>query len=104
MGETVTLFGVTAGGWAAAHNGVDVRVNIHICLANCNSSRVVVGGKSLSYTDGGIFAFEDRLHHEVINEASLDRQPRLNLVIGALHPSFNPDVNPNQCSWEWPPP
>eukprot|EP00928_Gymnodinium_smaydae_P063262 TRINITY_DN46903_c0_g1_i1.p1 TRINITY_DN46903_c0_g1~~TRINITY_DN46903_c0_g1_i1.p1 ORF type:complete len:527 (+),score=40.66 TRINITY_DN46903_c0_g1_i1:189-1769(+) len=93
----VAVFAVEAGGFAQFHVGTDKRVNVHLCLANCNSSRIVVGGESLPYHDGSLFAFEDRADHEVLNDAKAGEPDRLNLVIGLLHPSFNPDVNDHHC-------
>lgn len=85
--EVVGLFGITGNeGWALVHNGQDLRINVHLCLLNCNYTRVVVGlNRTLSYFDGSLFAFEDRHYHELFNEGP---EMRVNLVIGVLHPDY----------------
>lgn len=87
--ETVTVFRVRGPGFAHLHTGQDLRVNVHFCLVNCNGSTLSVGGVSKSYFDGSLFAFEDRMDHEVVN--ALKGKDRINLVVGVLHPDFLPD-------------
>lgn len=89
--ELVALFGVRSAGWVPIHAGQDVRINVHLCLANCNDSKIEVAGESLIYQDGSLFAFEDRADHEILNNGKIGNRERLNLVIGVLHPDFDPD-------------
>ena len=49
------------------------RVNIHLCLLNCNESRINVAGQTKQYFDGSFFAFEDRAAHEIVNEGGKER-------------------------------
>ena len=85
--EAVILFRVAAGGTAPLHMGQDARINVHLCLLNCNSSQIAVGGDLRNYSDSSLFAFEDRADHEIINH---DRQnDRISLTIGVLHPDFS---------------
>eukprot|EP00746_Dinoflagellata_sp_MGD_P090139 gnl/MRDRNA2_/MRDRNA2_355696_c0_seq1.p1 gnl/MRDRNA2_/MRDRNA2_355696_c0~~gnl/MRDRNA2_/MRDRNA2_355696_c0_seq1.p1 ORF type:complete len:335 (-),score=61.08 gnl/MRDRNA2_/MRDRNA2_355696_c0_seq1:245-1123(-) len=86
--EVVGIFGVRAGGWVPLHHGQDIRVNVHLCLSDCNASWISVSGEDVPYTDGGWIAFEDRADHEIFNKGT---GVRLNLVIGVLHPDFDPD-------------
>jgi len=88
--EVVALFRVKGPGAAYLHSGQDVRVNVHLCLVNCNSSRLWVAGDERPYFDGSLFAFEDRADHEILNVGSEDR---INLVIGTLHPDLDPVKN-----------
>ena len=91
--EVVGLFRISGQGWVPIHHGQDVRVNIHLCLVNCDRARILVAGNTLEYRDGSLFAFEDRAGHELFNDAPLGID-RVNLVIGVLHPDFNPDGLP----------
>lgn len=45
---------------AHLHEGQDARINVHLCLLNCNASKIVVAGEMKEYHDGILFAFEDR--------------------------------------------
>lgn len=85
--EAVILFRVAAGGAAHLHDGQDARINVHLCLLDCNASEIVVAGDARPYTDGSLFAFEDRADHEIINRGELDR---LLLTIGVFHPDYDP--------------
>jgi hypothetical protein len=38
----------------------DARINVHLCLLNCGGAAVVAGGELRNYSDGSLFAFEDR--------------------------------------------
>lgn len=89
--EMVGLFRVRGPGFAYMHHGQDSRVNTHFCLYGCSQSQITVAGETKPYSDGSIFAFEDRCDHEVANNASEDR---VNLVIGVVHPDFDPDKRP----------
>lgn len=51
----------------------DARVNVHMCLLNCEDSQLMVAGHSHQYTAGSLVAFEDRAMHEIINSGSKDR-------------------------------
>jgi hypothetical protein len=85
--EAVILFRVAAGGSAHLHDGQDARINVHLCLLDCNASEIVVAGDARSYADGSLFAFEDRADHEIINRGEHDR---LLLTIGVFHPDYDP--------------
>eukprot|EP01052_Picozoa_sp_SAG31_P014121 SAG31_NODE_867_length_11367_cov_25.365992_3_plen_456_part_00 len=86
--EAVILFRVAAGGMAYLHEGQDPRINVHLCLINCNGSKIVVAGEKKDYYDGILFAFEDRADHEIIN--TYDDKDRISLTIGVLHPDYDP--------------
>ena len=55
--EAVILFRVAAGGTAPLHMGQDARINVHLCLLNCNASQIAVGGDLRNYSDSSLFAF-----------------------------------------------
>ena len=42
----------------------DARINVHMCLLNCEGAALVAGGSLHNYTAGSLVAFEDRLDHE----------------------------------------
>ena len=42
------------------HTGQDARINVHFCVLNCGQSQVSVAGSVRNYSDGSLFAFEDR--------------------------------------------
>merc|ERR1712113_375411 len=54
--ELVGVFRVRGAGHAHLHNGVDARVNVHLCLLNCHGSRIIVAGEPKDYYDGSLFA------------------------------------------------
>merc|ERR550532_173588 len=85
--EFVGLFRVKGPGHAYVHTSQDHRINIHLCLSGCNGSQITVAGQAERYFDGSLFAFEDRADHEIANSWAVDR---INLVIGVLHPDFDP--------------
>jgi hypothetical protein len=87
--EEVVLFRVKAQGMATLHQGQDPRVNVHLCLLNCNQSKILVAGEVMNYHDSAFFAFEDRADHEIINMDA--DQDRINLAIGVLHPDYRPN-------------
>ena len=84
--EAVILFRVSAGGLAHLHQGQDARINVHLCLLNCDDSAVVVGGSLKNYTAGSLLAFEDRADHEIIN---IGKDDRVSLTVGVLHPDYD---------------
>merc|ERR1712232_672690 len=55
--EMVGLFRVQGNGHAHLHNGVDARINVHLCLLNCEGSQIIVAGKPIEYYDGSFFTF-----------------------------------------------
>ena len=83
--EAVILFRVKAGGMANLHNGQDARVNVHMCLLNCNESTLIVAGDAHRYTAGHLVAFEDRAMHEILNAGEQDR---ILLAVAVLHPDL----------------
>eukprot|EP00747_Dinoflagellata_sp_TGD_P107063 gnl/TRDRNA2_/TRDRNA2_170012_c2_seq6.p1 gnl/TRDRNA2_/TRDRNA2_170012_c2~~gnl/TRDRNA2_/TRDRNA2_170012_c2_seq6.p1 ORF type:complete len:360 (+),score=27.48 gnl/TRDRNA2_/TRDRNA2_170012_c2_seq6:271-1350(+) len=89
--EQVVLFRLKGGTAVYPHTGNSQRINVHLCLLNCNSSHIRVAGDVKPYFDGSFFAFEDRAFHEIVNYGSEDR---INLVMQIVHPSLCPD---NSC-------
>ena len=89
--EAVILFRVEAGrGMAHLHSGQDARINVHMCLMNCDGAQVSVAGQLRNYSAGSLLAFEDRADHEVIN--AHPRSDRISLTIGVLHPDYEASV------------
>ena len=91
--EAVILFRIAAGGMAHLHQGQDARVNVHLCLLNCAGSSVVAAGSQRHYSDGSLFAFEDRADHEIIN--THPSRDRISLTVGVLHPDLVMDAHPS---------
>ena len=89
--EGVILFNVKSDGHAHMHFGTATRVNTHLCLLDCNASRISVASEVRDYHDGSFFAFEDRADHEIFNSGAEDR---INLAVAVLHPSWKGDVMP----------
>ena len=88
----LTLFAISPGGWVPKHHGQDPRINIHLCLLNCESSWIVAQGRRHEYKAGGLLAFDDPGDHEVHND---DQQAaRVVLGLGVLHPSITPQHGP----------
>lgn len=85
--ECVTIFRLAPHGWAPVHSGQDARVNVHLCLLNCDRSWIRVGnsGKHF-YRAGSILAFHDSFDHEVYNEDPI--QDRIILHIATYHPDL----------------
>lgn len=83
--EAVIVFRIAAGGMAHLHNGQDARINCHLCLLNCDGAALVAAGSIRNYSDSSLFAFEDRVDHEIINVGTKDR---ISLTIGVLHPDL----------------
>jgi hypothetical protein len=52
----------------------DARINVHMCLLNCEGAALVAGGSLHNYTAGSLVAFEDRLDHESARNDHLPRQ------------------------------
>eukprot|EP00931_Biecheleriopsis_adriatica_P088575 TRINITY_DN62867_c0_g1_i1.p1 TRINITY_DN62867_c0_g1~~TRINITY_DN62867_c0_g1_i1.p1 ORF type:complete len:428 (+),score=44.63 TRINITY_DN62867_c0_g1_i1:34-1317(+) len=85
--EAVTLFSVSPGGWVPVHSGQDCRINVHLCLLNCEKAWLEVGGSRKHYYKAGeLVAFHDALDHEIVNE---DREnSRIIVHIAVLHPEY----------------
>ena len=83
--EAVVVFAVSGNnGRVWFHNGQAARVNVHLCLSGCNQSQIRVNaGTIMNYSDGSLFAFEDRASHEIFNGG---QEERVNLAVGVLHP------------------
>jgi hypothetical protein len=89
--EAVILFQITAGGMAPLHNGQDRRINVHMCLLNCESSQLVVAGAMRNISAGELYSFEDRADHEIKNGAEVGAAARVSLTIAVLHPDVELD-------------
>merc|ERR1711924_68382 len=88
--ETVTFFSVSPNGWVPVHSGQDCRVNIHLCLINCEKAWVQSGGEPKRYYKAGeLIAFHDGVDHEIVNE-DRDRS-RITVHIAVLHPDYRHD-------------
>jgi len=84
--EQLTVFVTPPHQNSPLHAGQDVRMNVQLCLRNCNGTRIDVGGVPVTFTDGAMSAFEDRLFHQVINNGD---QPRISLAMGFIHPQLS---------------
>ena len=82
--EAVILFQIQPGAMAHLHNGQDARINVHMCLLNCDSTQLVVAEDLHNYTAGELVAFEDRADHEIKNHNPT--RARVSLTVAVLHP------------------
>jgi hypothetical protein len=85
--EEATLFLLGPNQTAPHHVGQQGRINVHLCLLNCNLASVYVNGSQthLRYRAGELLAFDDGLHHSIVNHDPFNS--RVILAIGVMQPA-----------------
>lgn len=82
--EEVTFFLLGPSQVVPHHTGQQGRVNVHLCLLNCERAAVQANGSTLQYRAGGLLAFDDGLYHSVQNHDPANT--RVVLGLGVVHP------------------
>ena len=62
----------------------DARINVHMCLLNCEDAALVAGGSLHNYTAGSLVAFEDRVDHESAHSVLRTQYFRWHVLIAAI--------------------
>jgi len=82
--EEATFFSLGPSASVPTHIGQHGRVNIHLCLLNCERAFAEAGGRRLPYRAGGLLAFDDGMFHSAQNHDGAEA--RVVLTLGVLHP------------------
>ena len=82
--EEVTYFSLGPNQFVPQHTGQQGRVNVHLCLLNCERSFVETNFTKLQYRTGELMAFDDGLFHSIQNHDPV--HTRVILAIGVMHP------------------
>ena len=90
--EEITLFNLHWRSHVPPHYGSPERINVHLCLLNCEESYLelaggpALGGERVPYREGEMIAFDDAVAHGIEN---LGHASRVILTVGVLHPRLS---------------